>query len=209
MHAEVLAKKGFVLYLKDNLRANNTEIFDDGNITVHLYISSAPCGNAVIKKWAKPTLGPNHNDVLGIKWPPPSEQNFYFTAKHEGQGCLLVKGSTMTKEDQKKSRLKFEIPNATQLWSMPPSSPRDSQSKTKGVDCSGCHEAVMKRSLTCSDKILFWQHLGVQGSKLLNSGYVTKPIRLSTITVGRKFSEPHLRRAFFGRYQPTKNTTIS
>ena len=206
MHAEVLAKKGFMLYVKNCLAKNQTEILECGTneITIHFYVSSAPCGNSVIKKWAKPTLGINFEDMPDNKWPEPTDEKFHYTAKHEGQGCLLVKKSS---KDEHNEKIKFIMPSATQHWSTHLQTFKSSSETIKDEKDNNCtisHEGTSKPSLTCSDKILFWQHIGVQGSYLLKTGYFKAPLRLATITVGRKYSEPHLRRALFGRYIPTK-----
>ena len=38
----------------------------DHNVTFHLYVSSAPCGNSTIRKWAAPSFGERY---LGRGWP--------------------------------------------------------------------------------------------------------------------------------------------
>lgn len=205
MHAEVLAKRGFVVYLKNVMQNDQNNEFEScaNNLTLHFYVSSAPCGNSVIKKWAKPTLGPAYEYLPDSNWPKPSDEKFYYTAKSEGQGCLLTKGQSKHCE----TKLMFEMPSATQLWSVTNACHKNNEDI--GVQNETCvsplQEDVTHPSFTCSDKILFWQHLGWQGKYLLNTGLFKKPLRLSTITVGRKYSEPHLRRALYGRYTPTKN----
>ncbi|CAE7702132.1 Adarb1, partial [Symbiodinium pilosum] len=52
--------------------------------------------------------------------------------------------------------------------------------------------------LTCSDKIATWAALGLAGN-LLSAG--VEPLRLSTCTIGRKFSWPHAARALCCRLQ--------
>ena len=204
MHAEVLAKKGFMFYLEDCIGKNQKNIFESDDISIHFYVSSAPCGNSVIKKWAKPTLGSSYENIPRNQWPPFSKQKFHYTAKHEGQGCLLQKKNNKKQDCDIISKLKFDMPKATDLWFAPNfeniNHGRASCDKTNETS----KDLKCKYSFTCSDKILFWQHLGLQGSNLLITGRFDQPIRLSTITVGRKFSEPHLIRALYGRYSPTK-----
>ena len=38
----------------------------DENVTFHMYVSSAPCGNSTIRKWAAPTFGERYE---GRGWP--------------------------------------------------------------------------------------------------------------------------------------------
>ena len=57
--------------------------------------------------------------------------------------------------------------------------------------------------MTCSDKIAKWNVLGIQGTLL--SAFLTQPLYLSTIVIGRKFSDAHARRALCCRvatYRP-------
>ena len=204
MHAEVLAKKAFMLYIEDCLKKNRKNIFESENISIHLYVSSAPCGNSVIKKWAKPTLGSSDENLPSNKWPPYSNQKFHYTAKHEGQGCLLLKKNTLKEDSDIISTLQFPMPAATGLWFPHESKDVIDEQTSSSNACETYKASKYKHSFTCSDKILFWQHLGLQGSKLLISGCFQHPLRLSTITVGRKFSEPHLIRALYGRYSPSK-----
>ena len=204
MHAEVLAKKGFMLYIGDCLKKNRKNIFESENISIHLYVSSSPCGNSVIKKWAKPTLGSSDENIPSNKWPPYSKQKFYYTAKHEGQGCLLLKKNTLKEDRNLISNLQFPMPAATGLWFPQESKDEIDEQMSSSKACKTYKPFKYKHSFTCSDKILFWQHLGLQGSKLLISGCFQHPLRLSTITIGRKFSEPHLIRALYGRYSPSK-----
>ena len=205
MHAEVLAKKGLMLYLKNSLEKHQRNIYEseETHLTIHFYVSTAPCGNSVIKKWAKPTLGICYEKLSANEWPQPSKEKFYYTAKHEGQGSLLIKGHT--KENSgRNTKLKFELPNATQLWSPLPISENSNCKEEKlNLVIHGNEHLRNKSSLTCSDKILLWQHLGVQGSRLLETRLFQVPLRISTITVGRKYSAPHLRRALYGRYSPS------
>ena len=59
-----------------------------------------------------------------------------------------------------------------------------------GTSIPGLREGCM---LTCSDKIAVWNCLGLQGALLAR--FIAEPVIVDTITVGRKFSQAHMRRA--------------
>ena len=64
-----------------------------------------------------------------------------------------------------------------------------------GTSIPGAHEGCV---LTCSDKLAIWNCIGLQGALL--SRFIN-PVYLDTITVGRKFSQAHMRRAMCCRMQ--------
>lgn len=82
--------------------------------------------------------------------------------------------------------LPFPLPRATALWEGGSTSPPS--------------------LLTCSDKLLLWQHLGFQGEYL---PALSEAVSLSTVTVGRKFSLPHLERALFLRMPPGERRPVT
>jgi hypothetical protein len=67
------------------------------------------------------------------------------------------------------------------------------------ADKSRTHEPPIGRVMTCSDKIAVWNAVGIQGALL--SHILASPLYVDSITVGRKFSEPHARRALCCRLQ--------
>ena len=64
-----------------------------------------------------------------------------------------------------------------------------------GTSIPGMREGCV---LTCSDKLAVWNCIGLQGALL--SRFV-RPVYVDTITVGRKFSQAHMRRAVCCRMQ--------
>merc|ERR1719499_2194950 len=54
-------------------------------------------------------------------------------------------------------------------------------------------------TMACSDKILRWNVLGIQGALLT---HLIKPIYLKSITVGSKFHPGHMKRAVYERITP-------
>ena len=68
MHAEALCQAAFLRYLESvsdmiadvSNTSNNSDFFDRiqaKTLTFHMYVSSAPCGNACIRKWGKSSYG--------------------------------------------------------------------------------------------------------------------------------------------------------
>ena len=68
MHAEALCQAAFLRYLGSvsdmiadvSNTSNNSDFFNRiqaKTLTFHMYVSSAPCGNACIRKWGKSSFG--------------------------------------------------------------------------------------------------------------------------------------------------------
>ncbi|CAK9098608.1 unnamed protein product [Durusdinium trenchii] len=161
-HAEVLARRGLKRYLfkevhslllGDASQAKLLKAVDTvgsavpfkmrEGVTLHLYVSTAPCGWASIRARAE---AEDHG---------PRKVPF------------LVKGSG------------------------------DAQAPAGCVGALTMGEAV---SLSCSDKVARWQLQGIEG--LLLSSLVRGPLRLSTITIGRKFDYTSCVLAFGWTPQP-------
>lgn len=203
LHAEILAKRGFQRFLYQELEkylsstsssSNSCEVVqsifeqsegDDNlkikdNIKFHLYTSSQPCGNACIKRWAK---NDNKKDPLAAFQP---HSRLYVTAAVEGQVAVLTKIHSNLRENNQKS--KFESVEDALL--------------TDGIRIFPPATAPVYTGLgnimTCSDKIAKWNVLGLQGALLTN---FLRPVYLSSVVVGRKFSEVHTRRALCCRLQ--------
>ncbi|CAE8581786.1 unnamed protein product, partial [Polarella glacialis] len=117
MHAEVLARRGLVRFLhQDLLRClrkescscvpgSQGELLERSasgagfrlraDTTLHLYTSSVPCGNASWKRWA--TGGsqcPSAPCCDESRWQKQRHPRIILHARHEGQACFLVKHSS-------------------------------------------------------------------------------------------------------------------
>lgn len=210
MHAEVLAKRGFQRFLMQECLIALTAAVNSNcapsryievmytpsvslrlreGITVHLYTSSQPCGNASIKRWAKGKAPTQHSDLKEDQFPIELHPALHFTAVHEGQVALLVKGGVSSGVVGIESKTGDAI--TAELIA-------DIEKKAQKIEyLPGTFPASLwpfrVGAMTCSDKIAKWNALGVQGGLLCN--ILSSPIYLSTCVVGRKYSHPHLCRA--------------
>ena len=210
MHAEVLARRGLLRWLHVQLElasgdespyltAVDEEVDPAGllmttprryrlrpQLTLHMYSSSQPCGNACIKAWAKckkPTMLASLGQFTCPSEPHPT---FRATAVKEGQIAALVKrgaGAEAEADDDTMVEAKTE---PGQVRRCPPAATAYPE-----LD-SNSDKPPLGVILTCSDKLCVWNCLGLQGA-LLSARL--EPLYLRSFTVGRKFSQVHCHRA--------------
>ena len=183
-------------------------------VTLHFYSSSAPCGNATLKKFAK-MQKEKFDDSLGAdKWPSSKPHEIINGhAIREGQFSLLLKkdnGAAIGADASIGDDAKEDGPNADAA--MKNSKPKGKQWPANASDewCPpGCTIAEANRGSihTCSDKIARWNCLGLQGSLL--SSMLDVPLYMATLTVGRKMSNVICRRAVCCRAWGYGDTAIS
>jgi len=188
-HAEIVAKRGlrryFLNLVSEHLLSSSCDTkssilvrhagdkfsLKDG-VTIHMYCSSSPCGNSTIRRWAK-------NKQLkfdaGLKLWPSTDSHTMINGSgiREGQFALLLKGGDGvfgSENESVGSNICHPVGTSPVL---------------PGSEYSAPH--------TCSDKIFFWNTLGVQGAFL--SHFFVKKILITSIVVGRKFAFEHCRRA--------------
>lgn len=254
-HAEILCKRAFRRYLfQEILNKQKTEYEEDiwsileelkcidnynnyrsiqyqikGNVTLHLYCSSAPCGNATLKKFAKMTRE-TFNEALGPhEWDTSHHRPIHGHAIPFGQFSLTVKldrstsltttgnnpvvtqyfcstkyaAATMeAKEVEKATACKKNGAGRTKAGS----TVRPDQMSDDWCP-PGTSTVTLGRGSThtCSDKICRWNILGLQGALL--SSFLPEPIYLSTITIARKFSNVICRRALCCRVSASPSAT--
>mmetsp|Transcript_29410 Transcript_29410/g.44536 ORF Transcript_29410/g.44536 Transcript_29410/m.44536 type:complete len:502 (-) Transcript_29410:4326-5831(-) len=204
-HAEVLARRAFCRKLCHDIyslrhepsrKRNILELCDSStkvklrpDVTLHMYSSSAPCGNATLKKFA--TLRKEKfNSTLGTnEWPSLDHEIISPHSTHLGQFSLLLKKDQNVREVAWRKVYQKRCPaNETDDWCPP------------GTTSVFTNQGSIH---TCSDKICRWNYLGLQGS-LLASVFET-PLYMSSLTVGRKFSSIICRRAVCCRAVKRKN----
>lgn len=176
MHAEVIARRGFLRYLyccvSSLLDENSSGVFPNvlchrgaeicqkPNFFVHFYSSAQPCGNATEKKWGVGSTPTHLQDQVALS--PSDHPQLHIVARDAGQVALQVKAPVET------------TTNSSQL----------------------------EGTASCSDKIAKWNVVGLQGTLL--SSILSHPLHMKTITIGHKFSELHCRRALCCRVDLTK-----
>ena len=191
-HAEVLARRAFRRQLYVDMqqspqgrcileKCNDGQFRLKSDVTLHMYTSSAPCGNATIKKFATmkkeifdPRLGPN-------EWPSEEHQAIQPHSLKLGQFALLLKKDRNVTEIIKRKPLqpgKMWPSNESDDWCPP------------GTTIVWSNQGSIH---TCSDKICRWNYLGLQGSLL--TSLLESPVYMASLTVGRKFTSCICQRA--------------
>ena len=217
-HAEVLARRAFrrqlTLEIIEDLRRESSSEKPDKNrllerqpnengtikfrlrpgVTIHFYSSSAPCGNAALKKFAKMSKEKFQEELGDDQWPSQPHVPIYDSSVHLGQFSLLIKKDNDTNllsgigssDDDKDST----------NGSMRPSLLSDDWTPPGTTTVAMHHKGSIH---TCSDKLARWNYLGLQGSLL--ASLLSNPLYLSSLSVGRKFTECICRRAVCCRTQ--------
>uniref|UniRef100_A0A8C8RH18 Adenosine deaminase RNA specific n=1 Tax=Pelusios castaneus TaxID=367368 RepID=A0A8C8RH18_9SAUR len=172
-HAEIISRRGFVRYLYSELmkydpaNPSSTEqsIFESAgdnrlrikaDVTFHLYVSTAPCGDGALfdkscSDQASTTGDSQHQPLF-----ENPKQGKLRTKVENGEGTIPVESSDI-------------VPT----W-------------------DGIQHGERLRTMSCSDKILRWNVLGLQGALL---SHFMQPVYLSSVTLGYLYSQGHLTRA--------------
>ncbi|XP_071970617.1 double-stranded RNA-specific adenosine deaminase [Engystomops pustulosus] len=169
-HAEIIARRGFIRFLYDQLMKYNPEtpeesIFEESEgdmlrirpgITFHLYISTAPCGDGAL-------FDKSCSDQPCAE----GDKQHYPLFENPKQGKLR------TKVENGEGTIPVESSDIVPTW-------------------DGIQHGERLRTMSCSDKILRWNVLGLQGAVL---SHFVEPVYLSSVTLGYLFSKGHLTRA--------------
>ncbi|CAM4700259.1 unnamed protein product [Leuciscus chuanchicus] len=168
-HAEIISRRGFIRFLYGELMkhwespgdGSIFEVADDGklkiksDITFHLYISTAPCGDgALFDKSCSEAAEENLSGHM------PLFEN-------------VKQGKLRTKVENGEGTIPVESSDIVPTW-------------------DGIQHGERLRTMSCSDKILRWNVLGLQGALL---SHFIHPVYLRSVTLGYLYSHGHLTRA--------------
>ncbi|CAN9513611.1 unnamed protein product [Ophioblennius macclurei] len=166
-HAEIISRRGFVRFLYSELLKHYDGVDDSifeptqnnrlrvkSDITFHLYISTAPCGDGALFDKSCSEAG---DEVEG-------HQPLFENAKQ---------GKLRTKVENGEGTIPVESSAIVPTW-------------------DGIQHGERLRTMSCSDKILRWNVMGLQGALLT---HFLDPIYLKSITLGYLYSHGHLTRA--------------
>ena len=181
-HAEVLARRAFRRYVSERILAGDRTFLGS---KIHFYSSSAPCGNATLKKFAT-FQSETFREELGEQgWPLEAHPPIPGHSQDLGEFSLLLKKDALAPVSHSVNP-DHSLPKKKRRWQIQHSlnwCPPGTTTTWAGNGSIHC----------CSDKILRWNILGLQGSLL--SSLLPHPLYISTVTIGRKFSNICVRRA--------------
>lgn len=231
-HAEVLARRGLLRVLWQEIMSYNDHACDDENKTsddgkknnvkmrlltevsrdkfrlrsdmrLHLYVSDSPCGDASIYPVMAtlPSTGPSAELKAGAgaaaavavaatsSESPPTSATKEDTLRFTGAKVIVSAATKVSVEDCGVQAYCLNDDDKTSTRN-----PRQLQvAREPTVQLLGCLRTKSGRSnlqpgqrsdsMSCSDKIVRWCILGLQGQALLH--YLVEPIRLSSILVSR------------------------
>jgi len=236
-HSEIVARRCLILYLYKQLEfasddeAENDTIFtkaQDGKyklkdgVNFHLFITTAPCGDARIFSLHESSSASNlenkiKSDGLDEKL-LETENNLIETQSVIGENISdQNNNSDDGLENFGNDDVAIYITKAEDVDKRIKNGPKPPSDSSRGmlrskIECgmgtvplsSKMHlqtwDGVMSGdrllTMSCSDKILRWNVVGIQGALLT---HLIHPVYFSSITVGSKFHPGHMKRALYER----------
>ena len=192
-HAEVIVRRCLVLWLYTQLEAalrqtadpdcvlERDEVREGGfrvkaGVTFHLFISTAPCGDARFVDEHQVTKFKVFDcRIFSLHEQQPEEGNVltgYVGKLGEGN-----RGKLRSKIESGMGTVPLPGEERLQTW-------------------DGVQGGERLLTMACSDKILRWNVLGLQGALL---AHWLRPLYLSSVSLGSRFHPGHLTRALHGR----------
>ncbi|KAK5640403.1 hypothetical protein RI129_011214 [Pyrocoelia pectoralis] len=183
-HAEIICRRAFLCYLYEQIMLRNTDLFSfhlenvlcrlNGLVKFHFFTTHVPCGDAAI-------FSKQNSVEFGNVIPELSDYQ------------------------QKAKKLKLDDIYRTGAKCVPSGNMQDPLLEGANYHVLGAVRTKPGRgdptlSVSCSDKLAKWCHVGVQGALL--SLLLTQPIYFSSFTIahGTPFNMESLQRALYGRF---------
>lgn len=183
-HAEIICRRAFLRYLYGEM-GKTTSIFNfdrnkqrhylKPNIYFHFFTTHVPCGDAAI--FEKQTVDDNFGDVI------EDEQFDHLQKRLKTERGVIFRTGAKSFTESIKCDLKC----------------RESDYHSIGIVRTKPGRGDPTMSVSCSDKLAKWCHLGIQGALLMT--FLEYPIYLSTFTIDQNtpFDEDALKRALYDR----------
>lgn len=208
---QVLARRGFLKYLYEHIRSLKSGkpsailTFSDcgkryrllQSVTFHLFSSHVPCGDAAIFPNGKVLEIRHHNTTTAVS---------NTSSADERDDCPALKKRRINSWSQPSSEIGDIIEDINRTGAKCLAGEKHPDQKLLGVGYHvvGCVRTKPGRgdptlSVSCSDKILRWNCVGIQGALL---SLLLDPIYLSSIIIGNDdslYSEEALKRAVIDR----------
>ncbi|XP_049638169.1 double-stranded RNA-specific adenosine deaminase isoform X2 [Suncus etruscus] len=159
-HAEIISRRGFIRFLYSELMKYNSQTARDSifelascgkrlkikkNVSFHLYISTAPCGDGAL-----------FDKSCSDRAMESPDSHHYPVFENPKQGKLR------TKVENGEGTIPVESSDIVPTW-------------------DGIRLGERLRTMSCSDKILRWNVLGLQGALLT---HFLQPVYLKSVTLG-------------------------
>ncbi|KAF6037789.1 hypothetical protein EB796_003909 [Bugula neritina] len=207
-HAEVIARRALVKYFYSeakNFYQGNASIFVESpctpgllslhpDISIHHYISTAPCGDGAL--FSPSELHEYITEDEGYT-PFVSDRELVLLGE---EGVERIENGvhlpTFTSDAHGNLRTKIETGEGTIPL-------EKNQEYVQTWD--GIIQGKRLRTMSCSDKILRWNVLGVQGCLL---SHFIEPVYITSVTLGNLFDHGHLSRAVCCRMPEVVNTLL-
>lgn len=215
-HAEIIARRAFLRYLYHNIklaqRHDESSIFSpslkDGlfklkpGISFHFYTSHPPCGDASIFPKLDEDQDNSFAQNLFVGDIIPREY-LHGVEKGSFKRCYDEEGTDLEGDAILLKKMKTDI-HRTGAKCLPTESKQDPKLPGSDFHVVGAVRTKPGRgdptlSVSCSDKLMRWNIVGIQGALL--SRLLEEPIYMKSITVGGgcAFSDIALRRAIVDR----------